>query len=93
MVKLTRDITWAVANMLLVKVGNGKTIQATFKGLGVTDKQWRRYKQSGGNSLKVPQEVADRFLLIASFQDKDISNLPTILRVIEARMRKTHGQG
>lgn len=86
MVKIDIDQAIAVAFVMRkLDPRNGKSIEQTFRGLGISKRQWKHYLQTG--VLKVRPAVKARFELIARFQPEgsDMSLLPVLLKVLEAR--------
>jgi hypothetical protein len=47
MARIDHKTHWAVSHTLLIKLSNGKTIEDTWKELGVTTDQWKRFQQTG----------------------------------------------
>lgn len=70
--------------LLLTQIRNGKTLHMTLLDLGVTHKQLKKWWQRP-RTLKVRPVVAAKLEMLASMADKDTSNIPTLLRMIEIK--------
>lgn len=89
--RVSDHLIWRTNYYFLCHCKNRKTFHRTLQELGVTGKQWKKYIQTG--RLKVRPRVAAKMELISTtigdngFIIKDTSNLPTLLKMIDARYK------
>jgi hypothetical protein len=86
MVNVDISTVLSAVTVLRQKADSPFSVEKRLRTLGVSKRQWNHYKATG--KMKVRPLTKAKIELVARFHGGDASNLPTILKMLEAREGK-----